>query len=633
MAKQNILSRSKIQKAQKAIDAGNLPDAINLLEQICKKNPKDASSWLLLGSVHGRMNNLNGVANCANQVLEIDPSNPTALCYLGNINTATGKYDEAIDYFTRSLKKEPKNIATLNNLSILYIQQNRLDEATSLLNVVIKSKPDHIEALKNLGKISTDQGNFELAIQCYSQVDKLQPNNIETLFILARNLHNINAIDESKNLFKKCLDLTDKTTEIYISLSEIELQENNYSNAEDFLTKALETDPTSITARTRQANLWYRQGKTDQAFERITQLINEGNITSGVLVVYSLICKHFNKCDEVIDLIKTLLIDDDKANIQDKMPQHERVSLQYRLGNIINAKGQYSEAFNCFKDANDSILVNYNAEAQTQYINDIIKQYSIDNLSIIQHSDNSSTQPVFIIGMPRSGTSLVEQIIDSHPDVFGGGEMNSISNIAHKRIPQKINQKPYPAYATELSKEILNEMSQEYLDGINKISNNAYHVTDKMPQNFLQLGLINQLFPNAKIIHCKRHPLDVIVSIYFQYFSKLHSYSFNLENIAHYYSEYERLMNHWNNNLQSPMLEVNYSELVDDFENKCHEIIDFIGLEWNEQCLNFHESERTVVTASFDQVRSPIYSSSINRWKHYEEFLQPLKESFPDLWH
>ena len=182
----------------------------------------------------------------------------------------------------------------------------------------------------------------------------------------------------------------------------------------------------------------------------------------------------------------------------------------------------------------------------------------------------------------------------------------------------------YYEYANKISTSQLDELANSYIKKLNTFSESALRITDKMPQNFLYAGLIAQLFPQARIIHCSRNPLDTILSIYFQYFSKSHNYSFKLENIAHYYLEYQRLMEHWKNVLNIPLMEL-------PFEETCHEMVAFTGLEWDQQCVNFHQSKRTVVTASFDQVRSPIYKSSIDRWKYYEKFLAPLKPYFPDL--
>jgi hypothetical protein len=231
---------------------------------------------------------------------------------------------------------------------------------------------------------------------------------------------------------------------------------------------------------------------------------------------------------------------------------------------------------------------------------------------------------VFIVGMPRSGTTLVEQILASHPAVFGAGELDDIRQIS-AALPSLLGSaNPYPECLAQAGQSSLTKIADRYLVHLRGLSSDARRITDKMPTNFLHLGLIELLFPQARVIHVIRHPLDTCVSCYFEEFTTTNSYAYDLEQMGIYYKQYERIMRHWKDVLKIRMLDVRYEELVDNQENICRQMIEFCDLEWDDRVLRFYETKRDVATPSFDQVRQPLYRKSIGRWKNYERHLGPL---------
>ena len=230
--------------------------------------------------------------------------------------------------------------------------------------------------------------------------------------------------------------------------------------------------------------------------------------------------------------------------------------------------------------------------------------------------------------MPRSGTSLVEQILASHARVYGAGERTEIGNLADRL--NKTEMLDYVEHLENLDQQNLDRMASEYLQTVTRPAGDAERITDKMPTNFLHLGFIAQLFPAARIIHCRRDPRDTCLSIYFQEFNLAHNYANNLGALAHFYREYERLMDHWLAVLDLPILEVNYLETVFNLERSARRMVNFLDLEWDPDCLQFHRSGRITATASYDQVRQPVYTGSIGRWKHYRKHVASLIEEFGD---
>jgi tetratricopeptide (TPR) repeat protein len=299
---------------------------------------------------------------------------------------------------------------------------------------------------------------------------------------------------------------------------------------------------------------------------------------------------------------------------------NERRSLHFALGKLYDSKKQYRKAFEHYRSGNELKHARYDPVEHVRKIDTIISTYSADMMAAMPRSGIRSERMVFVVGMPRSGTSLVEQVLSSHPDVFGAGELTYI-NQQTRTLDASAG---YPQCVPKLTQQALTENARNYLERISELSPDALRVIDKMPGNFAYLGYIELLFPGARIIHCKRDPLDTCLSNYFQNFSSLLYYAYNLTNLGAFYKNYTRLMEHWQKAITLPMIEVQYEDMIADQEGGSRRIVEFCGLEWDEQCMNFHKADRYVATASYDQVRRPMYKSSVARWKNYEKYIGPL---------
>jgi hypothetical protein len=253
--------------------------------------------------------------------------------------------------------------------------------------------------------------------------------------------------------------------------------------------------------------------------------------------------------------------------------------------------------------------------------------FSAERLAERPRGGNESKLPVFIVGMPRSGTSLVEQILSCHRDVYAAGELRNIRKLTVSLVPNFDKRNDEADAPVRLDQPLLSAAAERYLDQLRKTAGDAIRVTNKMPYNFLYLGLIALMFPRARIIHCVRDPIDTCLSWYFQNFERGNFSSFDLRHAGLYYRQYERLMAHWGEVLDLPIMEVRYEEHVGAPEKVCRDMLDFLELDWDPACLRFHESSRFTRTASRDQVREPIYTSSAGRWRNYEPHLGPLIEA------
>jgi hypothetical protein len=298
--------------------------------------------------------------------------------------------------------------------------------------------------------------------------------------------------------------------------------------------------------------------------------------------------------------------------------------MYFLLGKLYDLTGEYDRAFSSYQAGNQLIPARFNRGTHRQSIREIISSFSRERMAAFPRSANASDKPVFIVGMPRSGTSLVEQILSAHPDIHGAGELMHMHNISAliKKITH--SDQDFPANLEYLTTGLLDHLADLYLQNVERDAKHAIRITDKMPSNFRLLGLIELLFPNARVIHCIRDPRDTCLSCYFQQFTKGQHFASSLSDTAFYYNGYQRLMKHWKSVLSLPVFEVNYEEMVAGLEEMSRKLLCFLGLEWHPDCLDFHKTGRRVITASYDQVRRPLYTSSVGRWRNYRAHLDEL---------
>ena len=458
-------------------------------------------------------------------------------------------------------------------------------------------------------------------IELLEQRVSRQPNNTDALHELgvAYLVHGVN--NNAIDCFKRVVSIIPDSADAHCYLGWALLHIGKINEAGQEYGEACKLVPGYPRAVSGEADVLYRLGELESAYNRIRSILDAGLVDSelGKIItaarIYAKICNQFGDCEEALRLLVRMAQNAD-INISG------RVSVGYALGGLFDRQNRYEEAFESYQNANNLINTHYSHEVECIRNDLIINAFSKDSLSKINKSSNKSRRPVFIIGMPRSGTSLIEQILNKHPDIYGAGELSTITEIANV-LAEKCD---YPDTLSNLDINVLNKGANHYLHVIGSMSSSAKRVTDKMPANFMHLGLIYLMFPNAQVIHACRNPLDICLSIFFQSFGSTHAYATDLRNIGMYYNEYMRLMSHWKNILNIDIHEVQYEHLVNNQEDVSRSIVEYCGLEWNENCMKFYDTDRVVTTASHDQVNKKIYTKSINRWKNYEPYIGALKD-------
>ncbi|MBS0421407.1 MAG: sulfotransferase [Proteobacteria bacterium] len=515
------------------------------------------------------------------QVLKQHPDHPTALHYLGLVAQQTGHVLEAARLLRRSIQLNPGDPRTYNHLGQVLFQQDDLDEAIQLLRRGLEVDPRHVDTLNSLANVLKKQGELQQAMDVYRQVLDIDPDSVPALYNLANALKQAGDPKQAVGLFRR----------------------------------ALQSDPTHAPSRLNLAVLLEQQGEFAPAIEQYRALLernpDHGRALSGLLAIRSL-----EPDPQWLEAAERLLAGR-------TLESEEQVKLHTGLGKQYDRMRNYERAFHHFAAAN-TVLRRRGAPFDVEQVRDLferlIRVFSVEYFANLTAGGSPSRRPIFIVGMPRSGTTLTEQILASHPQIGGAGELRSISDMSNSMS------RAYPECVTGLSPAERLTLGERHLASLTQHAGaQALHVTDKLPVNFIHLGLIATVLPGARVIHCRRNPLDVGLSCFIEHFDMKNDFTHDLHNFGEYFIQYHCLMQHWRRVLPIPMYELHYEQLVADQEGETRRLLEFVGVPWYEGCLEFQATERTVMTPSRWQVRQKIYSQSVGRWRNYESHLQSLQ--------
>jgi len=432
----------------------------------------------------------------------------------------------------------------------------------------------------------------------------------------AINAHQNKDLQTAKKLYAEILQLEPDNPDALHYYGVIESESNQVERGISYMEKSLSIKPNDPTYNNNLAIAYSRIGlieKSIKHYNRVIELKPEfAEAYQGL--TYS---KSFSDDPSLLEKINKQLNLNTTSDIQKNY-------LHFAAAKIYADLKQYESAFSHYQNANQFKNVNFDVKRLHQETLEKIKFFNNEWGESKKEFGLYSHTPIFIVGMPRSGSTLVEQILSSHSDVYGAGELSDIASIIDTLKARTKNKRPDPFFLLETPETDLLGFGASYLQRLNQLSNNAARVVDKAPLNFKYIGLILLIFPNAKIIHTLRDPIDTCLSCYFQNFAKGQHYSFNLEHLAAFYNDYRKLMDHWHTLYPGKIYSLSYESLVAKQESETRKLLDFCELEWDNNCLSFHENKRYVATASKCQVRKPIYTDSLKRWQHYEPYLESL---------
>ena len=481
----------------------------------------------------------------------------------------------------------------------------------------IRLKLDRIPDLLEKADRNIKINNRHQAQQLYEKVLKIDPDNETAINRLAENAVHLELFDQAEKYLKRAIRINSTNISYRNNLAQVYCCQRRWDDALDISRSVLQEDSSNYYALSNMGIALKGAGELKQSILYFRKMLDR---KPDAMLPLTILCELYNSLKmnkELLALLKSM-----ESLFASLKSAKERAGLCFVLGRYYDYMDEYESAFNWFSKGNNlkkQAIEYYNFESEAAFIRRNLQNIDADFIKTYENCGIDNPAPIFIVGMPRSGTTLIEQILSGHTQVSAAGELDFMRQLAG------MFDRSAPRSSVRL-------IASNYLHAISTYAKGADHVTDKMPQNFMFAGLIHAALPEASIIQCRRDPMDTCFSCYKQDFTGHHEYSYDLHTLGQYYVLYDEVMRHWNSVIPGTMLEVRYEEVVGDMEFQVRRILEFCGLEWEEQCLDYYRSDRKVRTSSWDQVNRPVYDTSIGRWRKYAKHLQSLYDVLKPLY-
>jgi tetratricopeptide (TPR) repeat protein len=537
-----------------------------------------------------------------------------------------GRFDEAVARYRRVLFLNPDFAEACNGLGAALATQGSFLQATTYFERALVLNPDNANAHSNLGIALVALGRIDEALGHFERALALNPNHAGAHTNLSLALVTRGRIDEPVAHSQRALALQPGHADIHLNLGLALAEQGRSDDAITHYERALAIKPDHAAARASIGDIFKYQGKFGDAVAQYDRAIAirpafaEAHLNRAEI-------KTFHQGDADLAALEALAGRGD-------LPADKAPLVHFALAKALEDCEDYPRAFEHMRKGNDlkRPQIKYDEPNVIELFKRISTVFNSSLFDRFQGEGDSSSVPIFVLGMPRSGSTLIEQILSSHPRIHGAGEVNYLDTAARTVLETNGQLVPYPEYVPLLDGVTLRRTGQYYLAGLPALVEGKVRIIDKMPGNFLKLGFIRLILPNARIIHTMRDPVDTCVSCYSRLFSSGQHFSYDLAELGRYYRGYTDLMTHWRSVLPpGAILDVSYEDVVNDLEGQARRLIDYCGLPWNDRCLEFHRNSRPVKTASTAQIRRPLFRSSLQRWRKYEAGIGPLLLELRDI--
>jgi tetratricopeptide (TPR) repeat protein len=643
------LQPSELARLTPLLQGARYAELESAVAELLDAQPESALLWQLLGVARARQDK--DPVDALQMAARCGPGDAAAQLNLGNALARRGRLEEAAASYQRALAADPEFAEAHNNLGELCLEQGRPEEALRSCQQALRIRPYFARAHQNLGKALVRLGRFHEAVRSCRSAIALDPQFAEAHNSLGSALLGIAHTHEAITAFQRALEINPDFAAAQANLARALRSIGRLEEAVAGFRRALALEPNLLLAHTELATALRLQRRTDEAEASCRQALQLHPDCAAAFTVLAELRADAGRFAEAEEFFRrATAIDPGLAEAwaglarlrrmtsadgawltvtqrlaEQGMPPQRELLLRYAIGKYFDDVGNFEHAFGNYRRANElatDCAPPHERGALSRTIDLIIRSYDSRWVQRVRATADQSARPVFIVGMLRSGTSLAEQVLASHAQVHGAGELTFWSEVGAAALSPAAAANPP---VVQMSDAALADLGNRYLQHLQQLSADAQRVVDKLPTNFLFLGLIHAALPGARIIHLRRHPIDTCLSIYFQHFEAANTYSNDLGDLAHYYGEYRRLMAHWRSVLpREVILEVPYEGLVADLPTWAGRMLEFIGVPWDARCLDFDRTVRPVVTASKWQVRQKLFASSVGRWRHYERFVTPL---------
>jgi tetratricopeptide (TPR) repeat protein len=565
---------------------GRLAEALASFDAVLAARPDHAEAFNYRGTVLRNLNRLEDALASFKAALAFKPGYAEALNNRANVLMELGRPAEALASYDTALTFRPDYVEALNNRAYVLTELGRPAEALASCDAALALKPDYAEALNNRGNALRDLKRPVEALTSFDAALALKPNYVEALSNRGIALVELGRPQDALASYDRALAVKPDYAEAYDNKGVLLAELGSFNDAMDAIERALKFAPRRVRSY-YHLTLFKRMMPGDPRFQAMEEL----------------------------------------ARDMPSLAEHEQIDLHFALGKAFADVEDHERSFQHL--LNGSALKRkqtiYDETTTLEILERMRAVFTSERVQANEHRGDPSAVPVFIVGMPRSGTTLVEQILASHPGIFGAGEIGDFDHAIAGLDGAAGNALHSPEVVSSMSGEQFRQLGANYVDRVRGMAPEAVRIINKTPGNFRLAGLIHLALPNARIIHVRRDPVDTCLSCFSKRFVENLPYTYDLQELGRYYRAYEALMAHWRSVLpQNVMLDMQYEELLVDLEGQGRRIVKHCGLEWDARCLDFHRNKRPVRTASLTQVRQPIYTSSVGRWRSYERFLGPL---------
>ena len=580
----------RFREAVAAFQGGRSDDAVHHCQAILRANSRHFDALHLLGVLRAQQGDRIEAVNLLRQAIACNPRSAPAHNNLGMTLNLANRHEEAVAPLERAVALNPRDPLAHNNLGIALQGLDLTERAAASFEHAVALKPDYGEALSNLGSAQNTLGRAEEALPLLRRAIALNPRFVEAHVNLGTVFRTLDRRAEARASFDKALALEPRNVLAHVQVAGMNLETGNAAEARRWYELALQIEPNNVRV--------------------LCDVMESGKVAAD---------------DPNLALLEA------RARDASALPVYQRLRLHFSLGKAYADNGLHDRSFGHYLEGNalKRRQTEYDEAAELGVFDRISQVFTAEFLQSRAGARNGSDRPIFVLGMMRSGSTLVEQILASHPDVVAGGERRDL-NEAYKEVRRTIHlPATYPEVVRLFDAAQVSEIGRCYLKRLEKAAGgkSAARITDKMLGNFSSIGLIRLALPNARIIHTFRDPIDTCLSCFSKLFADKQPFTYDLGELGRYYRAYQTLMDHWRRVLPAgAMLEVRYEDVVADLETQARRIVAYCGLEWNDSCLSFHTNTRPVRTASQLQVRQPLYRSSVGRWRPAPEILRPLLE-------